>query len=279
MQDQTEQPAIRPDINMDELIIRINEMDAVFTRFNNQRSLVMDCRIKAKQFGDATALIDSNRPDSTYYNRVIGFTDKALHLLDNILKWYNENQSACIFSLAPTQQTEKVLDAFKIKELCYNGHDCIFHAIPRESSLTLPEHISIEQVTQDTLNDLFRLMETNNWPIKEAFCHQNRDFYTRPDFRFYLARVNGQVAAMGSIFIYKDMAWLSNDATADEFRRNGCQQLLIDHRLDVALRNGVDHVITDTEFGVTSHRNMLKNGFQLAYMTAEFIKQRPERKG
>ncbi len=261
-----------PNINLKDLIVQINEMDAVFTQFNNERSLIMDSRIKTKRFGDATALIDPNRHGDEYYNRVVGFTEKELHYLDDILNWYDNNKSTCIFSLAPTQQTDQVLDSLKLKGFNYNGYDCIFNALPGEKTTILPEHITIEQITENNLNDLYQFLE-KIWSIKKEICQKNRDFYTRPDFLFYMAKINGQAAATGSIFIYKDLAWLSNDSTTDAFRGNGCQRFLIEHRLDIAAQHGCSQVITDTEFAVTSHRNMLRNGFQLAYMTAEFIKE------
>jgi hypothetical protein len=126
-----------------------------------------------------------------------------VHILDDILNWYDTNQSTCIFSLASTPQKDQTLDALRLKELNYNGYDRIFNALPREKITILPEPITIEQVTENTLDDLFHLMGKNNWSVKKEFRQQNRIFYTRPDFLFYMAKVNDQPAAMGSIFFIK----------------------------------------------------------------------------
>ncbi len=170
--------ASNPNIYYDDLIVRINEMDAVFTQFNNKRSLVMDSKIKTKQFGNTTALIDPNRPNDGYYNRVVGFTEKDLPYLDDILNWYDKHQSICIFSLAPTQQTDSILDAIKFNSFSYNGHDCIFNAPAKENTNTLPVDITIEQITENTLDDLFQFLG-NIWPVKDEYCRQNKSYYIK----------------------------------------------------------------------------------------------------
>jgi len=252
------------------IIGSINAADAEFTKFNNQRSLVMKSDIKTKKMGDATALLDVHRPDEDYYNRVVGLGGLGIKHIDEIIAWYNDHQVQCRISLSPVQQESSLIHLLNSKGLIYNGHDCIFIAAAQKRPSHLPQSIEMDVISEANLDVLFTVLGQENPTIKKDLIRQNRQFYTRPDFLFYMVRVNGNPAAIGSIFIFNTIAWLSNDMTIEAHRGMGCQRYLIQERINVAAQLGCELVVTDTDFGTISHRNMLRSGFHLAYMTAEF---------
>ena len=71
---------------------------------------------------------------------------------------------------------------------------------------------------------------------------------------------------MASMYLAEGVAWLGNANTYVKHRRSGCQYALLAHRLREADRLACDLAVSDTDFGTTSHRNLERAGFKMAYM-------------
>lgn len=247
----------------------VNEFDCIFTRFNNLRSLTNQCVFEERSFGNVLAFQDKNRPNDPYYNRVSRFTDKDLSYLDEIIDWYKNSGLRCNFGLHPKAQTKDLLAALYEKGFRYEGSDWIYYKIPSDSYEELPEGLEVNKVTDTNLDQLFELLGTSGVKIDKDVMANVRHYYVRPDFRFYIAYLGGTPAASASLFVYDNVGWLSNATTLEQFRGNGCQSSLLRVRENSAARQGCRMVLTDTQFGSTSHRNILRSGFSIAYTTAE----------
>jgi GNAT superfamily N-acetyltransferase len=81
----------------------------------------------------------------------------------------------------------------------------------------------------------------------------------------FLAEIEGQPVATGSLIIHDGVALLAGASTVPEFRRRGAQGALLDARLNFAASTGCDLAMMCAEPGSASQRNAERQGFRIAY--------------
>jgi hypothetical protein len=81
----------------------------------------------------------------------------------------------------------------------------------------------------------------------------------------FLAGLNGQPGAAGTLGIHEKVALFAGGATIPEMRCCGLQRALIEARMHYACENGCDLLMLVAEPGSNSQRNAERNGFQVAY--------------
>jgi GNAT superfamily N-acetyltransferase len=81
----------------------------------------------------------------------------------------------------------------------------------------------------------------------------------------FLARVDGELAAAGSLSCGSQVASLMGVSTATAFRRRGIQQALIVARLAAARERGCVLVTIGSRPGMPTERNAMRLGFRVAY--------------
>ena len=91
-------------------------------------------------------------------------------------------------------------------------------------------------------------------------------------FSRYVARVEGEIAAAGSMRLFEGVAQLCGAATLPPFRRRGLQTALLHARLADASAAGCDVAVVTTEPGSRSQENVQRAGFALLYSRAVLIK-------
>jgi GNAT superfamily N-acetyltransferase len=91
----------------------------------------------------------------------------------------------------------------------------------------------------------------------------------------YLAKVDGNVAGGGALFVRDGIAGLFGASTLVEFRRRGVQRELIRVRMEAARKAGCEIALTFARPGSISERNILRNGFAVAYTRTKFARQLP----
>jgi hypothetical protein len=91
----------------------------------------------------------------------------------------------------------------------------------------------------------------------------------------YLARVDGNVAGGGALFVRDGIAGLFGASTLVEFRRRGVQRELIRVRMEAAQKAGCEIALTFARPGSISERNILRNGFAVAYTRTKFTREVP----
>jgi GNAT superfamily N-acetyltransferase len=87
-----------------------------------------------------------------------------------------------------------------------------------------------------------------------------------------LARLNGQIAGGGALFILDQTALLCGAATLPASRRRGVQASLLSARLAFAAERGCDLAVVTTQPGSVSQANVQKAGFELIYSRAVLTK-------
>ena len=220
-----------------------------------------------RRFGSATAVRDASRPDVGLFNRVIGFGRGDLACLDEIIAFYEEARVPCQIDLTPNHATPELLAALDARGFGTTGASCVFRGSP-EPSPRDGRGIVIAHATGPALADALDLHRRfgQRPPLGEAERARRVAFLSEhPEYRMFVASIDGQPAAVGALLLLGDACHLANDCTDPSMWRRGCQRALLEHRIDVAAREGCRLAVTDTMFGTSSHRNVERSGFRLVY--------------
>ena len=81
----------------------------------------------------------------------------------------------------------------------------------------------------------------------------------------FLAELDGQPGAAGSLCIHDGVALFAGAATVPEMRRRGLQSALLQERMRYAFNHGCDLAMMVAEAGGQSQRNAERKGFRIAY--------------
>jgi GNAT superfamily N-acetyltransferase len=81
----------------------------------------------------------------------------------------------------------------------------------------------------------------------------------------FLAELDGQPGAAGSLCIHDGVALFAGAATIPEMRRRGLQAALLQERMRYAFNHGCDVAMMVAEAGSDSQRNAERQGFRIAY--------------
>lgn len=230
--------------------------------------------IATARFGEAVALSMRTNTDPLF-NRVLGFGDGALPLLDDVLGWYAERQATCRFDLVSGAFSQRVGDALAGRGFTPRPLETFLHAPPEP--LAAPESggprvwkLAVEEL--DEFADIFLEVYPQE-PLAEASVRNCLKVqYGQPAWHCYLASVAGTVAAFGAMYVNDGAAALISAATLPQFRRQGCQTALLARRMADAAELGCDLVWSHAACGSTSQRNMERQG-----MRPDYIKYRWER--
>jgi len=92
-----------------------------------------------------------------------------------------------------------------------------------------------------------------------------------PRWRLYLAYDGETPVGAAGLFVHERTGWLDWASTLPEFRKRGCQSLLLRRRIEDALDLGCTRIITETGAAVEgdpqhSYRNILRAGFSELYL-------------
>jgi hypothetical protein len=92
------------------------------------------------------------------------------------------------------------------------------------------------------------------------------DMLGTPGFHAFLACLEDRPAAMGSLYIQKDLGYLGNGKTLEPYRRQGAQSAIIAARVALAAERGCTDVVGETYwFLESSYRNLCRAGFTELY--------------
>ena len=109
------------------------------------------------------------------------------------------------------------------------------------------------------------------YPVTQAMLDVMEGFYGRRDACFFLAFVDGIAAGGGGVFAGQGVGGLFGASTLPAFRRRGVQSALLAVRLAWARDKGCDLAVSFARPGSSSHRNIERTGFSVAYTRTKLI--------
>ncbi|GIP12873.1 GNAT family N-acetyltransferase [Paenibacillus macerans] len=264
---------------------RIAALEMKMTVFNNERSLShLETKLTATKMGGATLLMDRQSPQSSYYNRVIGFGPAEAERLPDILRHYGTANIVPCFDMTPDKQSGAVAEALSSQgfvprlQLVFLKRELEPETGPgprNQGEAGVPA-LSVRRVaTPEEAKRFIALIGRSNGgaaKLDEQGIERKCRYFCRDDFQNFVAYADEDPAAMGSLFIRGEEGYVANDFTFPDYRGQGLQTALIRHRLQAAAALELKRVYVDVEFGTASHRNMLKAGFEQVYMNTFWMK-------
>ncbi|MEO8394500.1 MAG: hypothetical protein ABI700_16015 [Chloroflexota bacterium] len=96
----------------------------------------------------------------------------------------------------------------------------------------------------------------------------------------YMAFDGDQPAGTGAVYVQGKVGWLGGGATLPTYRRRGGQGALMTRRIQEGIALGCDWLVTETraerpDHPNPSYHNMLRTGFQLAYLRTDYLSPAP----
>lgn len=119
---------------------------------------------------------------------------------------------------------------------------------------------AIEQAVEATLRGFYPDTE-----LPQAMVDACRTTLLLDSTLTFAARIDGELAAAGSLSCGSQVASLMGVSTATAFRRRGIQQVLIAARLAAARERGCVLTTIGSRPGMSTERNAIRLGFRVAY--------------
>jgi GNAT superfamily N-acetyltransferase len=117
---------------------------------------------------------------------------------------------------------------------------------------------------------LFAQISARGWahehPEMRDFLEQFGSIaFTRNQGVNFIAELNGEPGATGSLLVHQGIALFAGASTIPEMRHRGLQGALLEARMTYAFEQGCDLAMMVTEVGSQSQRNAERKGFGIAY--------------
>jgi len=229
--------------------------------------------VEYRQFGQATAFKVGDQTLRAK-SRVEGLTEADIDQLVPILEFYRSAGVRCQVPVSSAHFTPKLAAALVRHGLVPAFQTVLLYGVP---SVYYPRHVSHATVEElgaehlDSYLDLF--LQANEVPIPDQAAIRDLELaeYQEPGMRFFIAAVDGEPAATGSLCIAKGIGFLVSAATLPALRTRGCQSALIHARFAAARRAGCDLMVGGTMLFSPSHRNMQSIGMHMLDMATTWI--------
>jgi GNAT superfamily N-acetyltransferase len=107
---------------------------------------------------------------------------------------------------------------------------------------------------------------THDYPDLHDFLSQTSAISSNRDHNLlFLAEIDGQPGAAGTLSVHKGVALFAGAATVPELRGRGLQTALLQERMRHAFEHGCDLAMMVAEPGTRSQRNAERAGFHIVY--------------
>lgn len=218
------------------------------------------------RFGNAVALSMPANPDPAV-NRVLGFGETDLPLLDGILDWYRERRTACRFDLLSGAFSASLSDSLLARGFASRPLETFLSGPLTSPILAAAARPKVQKLDPADLNafaSAFLHVYPQDTATEEAVRICLKAQYSQPEWHCYLASVEGTVAAFGAMYVHEGSAALISAATLPAYRRQGCQTALLSRRRADAARLGCTLAWSHAACGSIGGRNMARQGMRPA---------------
>ena len=170
------------------------------------------------------------------------------------------------YAIPPFWETPNVAPTL-VKHGFYQGafHQMLY-ALPRMDLPALPSGLTLGEVTPADAA-VFAQVYEQVWGDSTAITV----LIGQPNFRCYLAWVEGVPAALGVLHIANGVGSMSNALTIPTLRGRGCQTALLQRRMYDAAQLGCSLLVSQCRPGSSSQNNQMRAGFKIAGTKAWWI--------
>lgn len=217
--------------------------------------------------------------DILAFNRVLGIGVRepaTPAMIDELLRWFASEDVARFFvQVSPVAKPEDLAAWLEDRGLShYNNWARLCRTT--EDVPEIEVDLEIREIGPEQAEDFGRIVvESFAWP--DAMWQLIASPVGRPGWHHYMAYDGEKPAATGAFFALGEIGWFDFAATLEAYRGRGAQKALMARRLHDAAAGGCREAIVETgepkpgkEF--PSYRNMLKLGFEVAYLRPNYIR-------
>jgi GNAT superfamily N-acetyltransferase len=251
------------------MLARLVPAEMAVAHFNAQRTSAIEPQpaIQRGSTADFEMLLDPSRPSSSYYNRAVALTSRA------VTEASLQSLPAGIvgLELGPALLTPEVgvllqaLDFAPAYQLCYLG------LVPAVDNTVYANVLRLQEHQRDEFLNLLQLSGVDFPPDRRA---SKQHHYCTEQFQAFVAKAaDGAPCGWATLFMQGDTGFLGNAFTLPGHRRSGVHQAMLGARLQAAAQAGAAVVFTDVEHGSQSHLNCERAGFRT--LTVTTIWERP----
>jgi hypothetical protein len=146
----------------------------------------------------------------------------------------------------------------------------MFHQLRRDENLTISHNEKMRvRLAQENEKELWAQTSVKGWSESVELADQMLDLALitagRRGALSFLAELEGQPIATGSMIILGGVALMSGASTIPEARNQGAQLALLASRSRFAAEHGCDIAMMCAQPGSASQRNAERQGFRIAY--------------
>ncbi|QUJ66501.1 GNAT family N-acetyltransferase [Photobacterium sp. GJ3] len=238
----------------------VNAAYAAYFRFNNARTLstATPSQLNIIQDDDLTAFID---PTRRYDNQILITHADAVLGLDAFLSHYHESTPPEIH-VAPSAVHEALLRTLIEKGYVpAYAHEFLVLAAEAYQPGSQASAVRVEMWGNDQADEFLALLKTSGLTCDDDIWQAKRHLYCSETFRCYVAYVDETPCAWATTFFDGKTAILANAYTQAAFRKQGCQTALLHQRIQDAVAQGANRLLTDVMSDSASSKNCKAVGF------------------
>lgn len=229
--------------------------------------------VELREFGPVQASVVKSLPDAQLPNLVLGATEPGA--LDGdlgaALDWVEASGARCHVPVAPGTERTDAAESW-LRERGYEpGYAWMkfvrgVHA-PR---FRAPAAVAVIELAAGA-REPFGMIAATGFGLPAWTAGFFADLPSRPNWRCYVARVEGEPAACAAMLVDGEVAEFGIAATLESARGRGCQLALLHRRIADAAAAGCRTLFVETGARLpgrpaTSYRNILRAGFEEAYL-------------
>lgn len=221
--------------------------------------------IEIRRFGEAVA---TRFPAVGYFNQVYNFREEDIEHLPALRAFYAEAGLGFKVHVAPDTERGRVFAALADDGLRMVEHLARYVAPATAiQSRRCAERVHFEPLLPDRVTAFFKIYLTCFGAPRaghEAAIENMRLLPRQPSIHCHFARVGWRVAGLSMLYVHGRTACLCAGAVLPAFRGAGVQMAAIRHRARLARALGCTNLVSWTEGGSYSGRNLERAGFRLA---------------
>lgn len=249
------------EIELSEVDYMYDRMIAIQSRPSNPEG------IEVTKFGNALCLFSRTMPWASF-NTVKGLTSNDIQFIEQIIDFYRMRERKVQFEIVPSIVDRNLLEYLYERGYYQSGFHTSLYIEPTDFNVDIQNNIRIQELREDQFN-IYATIHCRGTGLPDNgiphVAENNKVLYNRPGWKFFIAYINENPAAVGVMYIYDGIASLTFAATLPEFRNRGLQQRLLKRRIEEAKQNNCKLVVSQCSFLSQSHRNMERIGMKIAY--------------
>ena len=224
--------------------------------------------IEINRFGNAFCFY-SRTMHWPAFNTVKGITSADVEWIDPLIDFYRKRERKAQFEIVPSLVDEHLLKCLSDRGFYQSGFHVSMYMEPTAFEDDRHEHLTVQKLRKDQF-EIYATIHCRGTGLPDHgipyVAANNSVLYDRPGWKFYIASVDGQPAAVGVTYMKAGIASLTFAATLPEFRNRGLHQRLLKRRIEEARRNDCRLVVSQCSFLSQSHRNMERIGMKIGYV-------------